>query len=91
MLTKLTSTGGKDITYVPANVGRISGPLLDRIDIHIDVPAVKFRELAGDTQVNGPADFTDKRRSELRGFEKVYGSTLSVIKHPKLLRRVCYG
>jgi magnesium chelatase family protein len=29
-------------------VGRISGPLLDRIDIHIDVPAVKFRELAGD-------------------------------------------
>ena len=30
-------------------VGRISGPLLDRIDIHIDVPAVKFRDLTGDT------------------------------------------
>lgn len=29
-------------------VGRISGPLLDRIDIHVDVPAVKFRELTGD-------------------------------------------
>ncbi|HEY6803888.1 MAG TPA: ATP-binding protein [Pyrinomonadaceae bacterium] len=29
-------------------VGRISGPLLDRIDIHIDVPAVKFRELAAE-------------------------------------------
>ena len=29
-------------------IGRISGPLLDRIDIHIDVPAVKFRELTGD-------------------------------------------
>src|SRR5437868_2579531 len=29
-------------------VGRISGPLLDRIDIHIDVPAVKFRYLTGD-------------------------------------------
>ena len=28
-------------------VGRISGPLLDRIDIHIDVPAVKFKELRG--------------------------------------------
>ena len=27
-------------------VGRISGPLLDRIDIHVDVPAVRFKELA---------------------------------------------
>jgi magnesium chelatase family protein len=31
---------------------RISGPLLDRIDIHIEVPAVKYRELAdrGDSE-----------------------------------------
>lgn len=28
-------------------LGRISGPLLDRIDIHIEVPSVKFKELAG--------------------------------------------
>jgi magnesium chelatase family protein len=27
---------------------RISGPLMDRIDIHIEVPAVKFREIAGE-------------------------------------------
>ena len=25
---------------------RISGPLLDRIDIHVEVPAVEYRELA---------------------------------------------
>jgi magnesium chelatase family protein len=34
-------------------VSKISGPLLDRIDIHIDMPAVKYRELreaaGGDT------------------------------------------
>jgi magnesium chelatase family protein len=29
-------------------LARISGPLLDRIDIHIDVPPVKHRELAGE-------------------------------------------
>lgn len=34
-------------------VGRISGPLLDRIDIHIDVPAVRFKELRGDDTPDG--------------------------------------
>jgi magnesium chelatase family protein len=29
-------------------LGRISGPLLDRIDLHIEVPQVRFREIAGD-------------------------------------------
>jgi magnesium chelatase family protein len=29
-------------------LGRISGPLLDRIDLHIEVPAVKFREITSD-------------------------------------------
>jgi len=27
---------------------KISGPLLDRIDIHIKVPAVKYKEMAGE-------------------------------------------
>lgn len=30
-------------------LGRISGPLLDRIDIHIEVPPVPFRELSNDS------------------------------------------
>jgi magnesium chelatase family protein len=29
-------------------LGRISGPLLDRIDMHIEVPPVKFREISGE-------------------------------------------
>ena len=32
---------------VQAYMGKISGPLLDRIDIHLDVPAVPYRELRG--------------------------------------------
>jgi len=30
-------------------MGRISGPLMDRIDIHITVPSVKFKELSSDS------------------------------------------
>jgi magnesium chelatase family protein len=29
-------------------IGKISGPLLDRIDIHIEVPAVEYKELRGE-------------------------------------------
>jgi magnesium chelatase family protein len=29
-------------------LGKVSGPLLDRIDLHIEVPAVKFREISSD-------------------------------------------
>jgi len=33
--------------------GRISGPLLDRIDIHVEVPAVPFRDLRSDKPGTG--------------------------------------
>ncbi|MSO21608.1 MAG: ATP-binding protein [Acidobacteria bacterium] len=36
-------------------VSKISGPLLDRIDIHIDVPAVKYKELRSDLAVESSA------------------------------------
>jgi len=34
-------------------VSKISGPLLDRIDIHIDVPAVNYKELRGGAAPEG--------------------------------------
>jgi len=34
-------------------VSKISGPLLDRIDIHIDVPAVNYKELRGGASPEG--------------------------------------
>ena len=33
-------------TQIQRYMAKISGPLLDRIDLHIDVPAVKYKELA---------------------------------------------
>jgi magnesium chelatase family protein len=31
-------------------MARISGPLLDRIDIHMEVPAVKYKEISSETK-----------------------------------------
>jgi len=75
-------------------VGRISGPLLDRIDIHIDVPAVRFRELAGKT----PADAEDsaeirrrviearERQRERFGEEGIFSNAAMT---PRMIRQHC--
>ena len=39
---------------------RISGPLLDRIDLHVEVPALAFRDMAGDIRAESSA--TIKKR-----------------------------
>lgn len=43
-------------------VGKISGPLMDRIDIHIDVPAVKFNELRGNGTPQGDSSAVIRER-----------------------------
>ncbi|MBK8147729.1 MAG: YifB family Mg chelatase-like AAA ATPase [Acidobacteria bacterium] len=48
--------------FIQRYVGRISGPLMDRIDIHIDVPAVNFKELRGKGVAPGePSESIRKR------------------------------
>jgi magnesium chelatase family protein len=37
-------------------VSKVSGPLLDRIDIHIEVPAVQYKELRGGASAEGSAE-----------------------------------
>ncbi len=41
-------------------IHKISGPLLDRIDIHINVPAIKYKELAGERRGERSAEIRDR-------------------------------
>jgi magnesium chelatase family protein len=41
-------------------MSKISGPLLDRIDIHIEVPAVAFKDLSGGTPGTSSASMRDQ-------------------------------
>ncbi|MHB1700456.1 MAG: YifB family Mg chelatase-like AAA ATPase [Acidobacteriaceae bacterium] len=41
-------------------VSKVSGPLLDRIDIHIEVPAVQYKELRGGSAAEGSAEIRDR-------------------------------
>ncbi len=70
-------------------VGKISGPLMDRIDIHIDVPAVKFNELRGKSteQADSSAEIRERviRAREIQtqrlGGEGVYSNSGMSSKH----------
>lgn len=61
-------------------VAKISGPLLDRIDIHIDMPAVKYRELreeaGGDTSETIRARVIKARDHQLARYqgEKIHAN-----------------
>jgi len=58
-------------------LGKISGPLLDRIDIHVEVPAVKYQELS-DYQQTEPSSVVrqrviNARKIQFERFEKIDG------------------
>src|SRR4030095_6087769 len=59
-------------TAIAAYRARLSGPLLDRIDLHVDVPALPYRELAhaepGETSAAlGDRVVTARARQQARG------------------------
>jgi magnesium chelatase family protein len=55
-------------------LGRISGPLLDRIDLHIEVPAVKFREISGERTGESSAEIRQRVVTARRVQQKRFSS-----------------
>lgn len=56
-------------------MARISGPLLDRIDIHIEVPAVKYNDLSGETKGETSIQIRERvikaRKTQLKRFSNL--------------------
>ena len=71
---------------------RISGPLLDRIDIHVEVPAVKYRDLADRAEGEGSSEIT-RRVESARGIqlERFKGTKVHCNAHmtPRQIRKFC--
>jgi len=73
-------------------IAKISGPLLDRIDIHIDVPAVKVRELAEAEATEGSPEIRTRvdraRRIQLERFRRDH-VFCNARMTSRLIRRYC--
>lgn len=73
-------------------MGRISGPLLDRLDIHIEVPAVPFRELADRTPGTTSATMHDQVQAARKVQRQRFGNQpfkLNGRMTPSEIRRHC--
>jgi magnesium chelatase family protein len=71
---------------------RISGPLLDRIDIHIEVPAVKYRELADRGEAESSATIAARvERSREIQLERYQGTRIhcNAQMTPRFIKKYC--
>jgi magnesium chelatase family protein len=68
-------------------LSKISGPLLDRIDLHVEVAAVPYKELRGKDDAAGSADMRE-RVAAARAIQQQRGFYNARIPSPQL-RRLC--
>lgn len=87
----------KECTCSPPQVqrylSRISGPLLDRIDIHIEVPAVKYKELsstaAGEPSIKIRERVESARQIQIKRFQNFPHLYSNARMDSKEIRRFC--
>jgi magnesium chelatase family protein len=68
-------------------LGKISGPLLDRIDIHVEVPAVPYKELRGGAPAESSADLRGRveRARAIQQARGYYNSRMPT----RMIRKQC--
>jgi magnesium chelatase family protein len=76
-------TGG----IIQRYLGKLSGPLLDRIDLHIEVPAVPYKELRSRDDGASTAEIRDRvcTARSLQGKRGCYNADIP----PSVLRKLC--
>jgi magnesium chelatase family protein len=78
---------------IQSYLGRISGPLLDRIDLHVEVPQVKFREISGDKTGETSAEIHTRviaaRQRQQKRFAHKPKITCNARIGPKELKEFC--
>ena len=74
-------------------LGRISGPLLDRIDLHIEVPQVKFRDISAERTGETSAQIRERvvaaRQRQHERFRGRKNVTCNARMGPKELKQFC--
>ena len=72
---------------------RISGPLLDRIDLHVDVPAVKYKELSGKPTGENSETIRERvmkaRKIQLKRFENDKSYFCNAHMSSRSIRKFC--
>ncbi|HZJ57242.1 MAG TPA: YifB family Mg chelatase-like AAA ATPase [Clostridia bacterium] len=87
---------GHECTCTPNQIrrylARISGPLLDRFDIHIEVPSLSFQKISGDEKAESSSDIRERvnraREIQVNRYKKdgiYYNSQLK----PRQIRTFC--
>ena len=74
-------------------LNKISGPLMDRIDLHIEVPAVKFDQLADERKGEGSESIRNRvieaRKFQANRLSKHSGIHYNAQLSPKLIEKYC--
>ncbi len=75
-------------------MARVSGPILDRIDIHVEVPAVSWRDLADDSTPGETSEMVAERVNRAREIQKLRyqdapGVHANAHLKPQGIRRFC--